>query len=445
MESLFVYVQSLNYKFVYSQGIMELPRGMKDFGSEEIKKIEFVRERFLETCRIFGFEFMEPSPIELLSVLEAKSGSAIRDDIYYFQDKAQRDIALRFDFTVGLTRFIASQKSMRLPAKLASFGGVWRYDEPQKGRYRFFHQWNIELYGKSNLEYDSETIEFTSRLFDSLGMKDVVINISHRRLAESMIHSIFDSADGMVISDMLRAIDKIGKKSRKEITDEFVDKGYDSTNIEKLLDFSLISGSPDEISKLIDTTKLESWDEILDIWNSLENRNVRNARINFGIVRGLDYYTGTVFEVIDPKSDLGSLAGGGRYDSLPSAFRRDDLGAVGVAGGVERTILAMDNQSVLNISRNVPIRVVYVDNTVFKHAIHITSQLRSAKIPTVMDLTDRAFKKQFTAAKESLFVVIVGPKEYENNQVKIKNMKNEKEELINIDSLTQRITTLLSS
>ncbi len=424
---------------------MELPRGMKDFESEELKKIEFVRKCFLQTCHIFGFEFMEPSPIELLSVLEAKSGSARRDDIYYFQDKAQRDVALRFDFTVGLTRFISSQKSMRLPARLASFGGVWRYDEPQKGRYRFFHQWNIELYGKSSLEYDSEIIEFTSRLFDSLGMKDVVINISHRRLAESMIYSIFNSTDDNIISDMLRAIDKIGKKSRKEITDEFVGKGYDATNIEKLLDFSAISGNPDEISKLIDTTKLESWNEILDIWNSLENRNVHNACINFGIVRGLDYYTGTVFEVIDPTSDLGSLAGGGRYDSLPSAFRRDDLGAVGVAGGVERTILAMDNKLIPNISQNVPIRVVYVDDTVFKHAIHITSQLRSAKIPTIMDLAGRAFKKQFTVAKESLFVVIVGPKEYENNQVKIKNMKNEKEELINIDSLIQRMTSLLSS
>ena len=124
---------------------MELPRGMKDFEKNEMMKIEFVRQKFLETASVFGFNLMEPSPIELLSVLEAKSGPSIRDEIYQFQDKGDREVALRFDFTVGLTRYATSQKTLKLPAKLSSFGGVWRYDEPQKGRYRFFHQWNIEI------------------------------------------------------------------------------------------------------------------------------------------------------------------------------------------------------------------------------------------------------------------------------------------------------------
>jgi len=117
---------------------MELPRGMKDFEKNEMMKIEFVRQKFLETASVFGFNLMEPSPIELLSVLEAKSGPSIRDEIYQFQDKGDREVALRFDFTVGLTRYATSQKTLKLPAKLSSFGGVWRYDEPQKGRYRFF-------------------------------------------------------------------------------------------------------------------------------------------------------------------------------------------------------------------------------------------------------------------------------------------------------------------
>ena len=125
---------------------MELPRGMKDFDKNEMIKIEFVRQKFLETASVFGFNLMEPSPIELLSVLEAKSGPSIRNEIYQFQDKGDREVALRFDFTVGLTRYATSQKTLKLPAKLSSFGGVWRYDEPQKGRYRFFHQWNIEIF-----------------------------------------------------------------------------------------------------------------------------------------------------------------------------------------------------------------------------------------------------------------------------------------------------------
>ena len=105
---------------------MELPRGMKDFDRNEMIKIEFVRQKFLETARTFGFNLMEPSPIELLSVLEAKSGPSIRDEIYQFIDKGDREVALRFDFTVGLTRYTVSQKTLKLPVKLSSFGGVWR-------------------------------------------------------------------------------------------------------------------------------------------------------------------------------------------------------------------------------------------------------------------------------------------------------------------------------
>ena len=140
---------------------MELPRGMKDFDRDEIVKIEFVRQKFLETANAFGFVLMEPSPIELLDTLEKKSGSAIKNEIYQFKDKGDREVALRFDFTVGLTRYAASQKTLKLPAKFSSFGGVWRYDEPQKGRYRFFHQWNIETFGNLNLEHDAETVSYT--------------------------------------------------------------------------------------------------------------------------------------------------------------------------------------------------------------------------------------------------------------------------------------------
>ena len=139
---------------------MELPRGMKDFENSEFLEIEFIRKKFLEISEIFNFKLMEPSPLELLSTLEAKGGETLRDDVYFFKDKGEREIALRFDFTIGLTRFIASQKSFKLPAKISSFGGVWRYDEPQKGRYRFFHQFDIEIFGKVNLEHDAEIIEF---------------------------------------------------------------------------------------------------------------------------------------------------------------------------------------------------------------------------------------------------------------------------------------------
>ncbi|MFB5598230.1 MAG: ATP phosphoribosyltransferase regulatory subunit, partial [Nitrosopumilaceae archaeon] len=164
---------------------MELPRGMKDFEGEENANIEHIRSHFKKLSNLYGFSFMDPSPIELLSTLETKSGPGIRDEIYYFKDKGDREVALRFDFTMGLTRYASSQKSMKLPAKISAFGGVFRYDEPQKGRYRYFHQWDIEIYGKASLESEAEIIEITSRLFDSLLLKDITIDINHRNLVES--------------------------------------------------------------------------------------------------------------------------------------------------------------------------------------------------------------------------------------------------------------------
>ena len=191
---------------------MELPRGMKDFTWSETANIEHIRSHFKQLSNLYGFSFMDPSPIELLSTLETKSGPAIRDEIYYFKDKGDREIALRFDFTMGLTRYATSQKSMKLPAKISSFGGVFRYDEPQKGRYRYFHQWDLEIYGKANLESESEIIELTSRLFDSLLLKNITIDVNHRNLVESYINKIFDSKDSKLVGDMLRAVDKIAKK-----------------------------------------------------------------------------------------------------------------------------------------------------------------------------------------------------------------------------------------
>tara|TARA_Y100000590_G_scaffold232952_1_gene262411 strand:+ start:2269 stop:3540 length:1272 start_codon:yes stop_codon:yes gene_type:complete len=422
---------------------MDLPRGMKDFENQEIQKIEFIREKFLVTCDAFGFQLMEPSPLELMSVIEAKSGPTIRDDVYFFNDKGDREISLRFDFTVGLTRYATMQKSMKLPAKISAFGGVWRYDEPQKGRYRFFHQWDIEIFGKQNFETDSEIIEFTSKFFSNLDLKNITIYISHRKIVQSYISSIFESNDDSVIADILRAMDKIPKKSKENIISEYTQKGYSKEKLEKIIQFSQLHGTPDEISKNFDISQFENWYELVDVFNSLKNRNVNNVKINFGIVRGLDYYSGIVFEAFDETFDIGALVGGGRYDNLPSIFGRDDLGATGVAGGVERIMLALQNQnSQFNRQKN-RISVLYVNEEVRKDAIKITSTLRENLIPTDIDLAGHALKKQMEQSTNSKFVIIVGPEELSKNMVVVRNMSNRTENQVIISDLLEYIKKAL--
>ncbi len=414
---------------------LELPRGMKDFESDELAKIELVRQRFIGTSNLFGFRFMDPSPIELLSVLEAKSGPAIRDEIYHFKDKGERDVALRFDFTVGLTRYVTAQKSLKLPAKISSFGGVWRYDEPQKGRYRFFHQWNIEIFGRPSLESEAEVIEFTARLFDNLGLEHIIIDINHRNLVESYINKVFDSNEIKLVGDILRAVDKIQKKPKSEILKEYQEKGYALDKLEKILQFSDIKGTPDEIEKNFDVAQLESWDELKQLFDSLKNRDVQNIRINFGVVRGLDYYSGVVFEVFDTSSDLGALAGGGRYDSLTKALGREDIGATGVAGGVERIIMRMEDQGLANIESAPKISVVFATEEMQKPAMNLASKLRQNLIPVDVDVLGRNLKKQMEQASDSKFAIIVGPKEFLENEVVLRNMIDGTENKIHITNL----------
>ena len=414
---------------------MELPRGMKDFDKNEMIKIEFVRQKFLETASVFGFNLMEPSPIELLSVLEAKSGPSIRDEIYQFQDKGDREVALRFDFTVGLTRYATSQKTLKLPAKLSSFGGVWRYDEPQKGRYRFFHQWNIEIFGNLNLDYDAEIIEFTSRFFDNLTMENIIIDINHRKLVQSYINQLFESNETSLLNDIFRAVDKIQKKSKNEILQEYTQKGYSSEKLEKILEFSKIKGTPSEIQKKFDVSDLDGWDELVTLHDSLKHRGIDNIRINFGIVRGLDYYSGIVFEAYDTTSDLGALVGGGRYDSLPNTFGRNDFGATGVAGGVERIILCLDAQNVSYTQSHYTVSVLYSNEELKLEAVRTASKLRNLGIPTNIDLNGKSLKKQMEISSSSKFSIIFAPQEFSEKQVVLRNMVDRTEKRVSLEEL----------
>lgn len=422
---------------------LELPRGMRDIESKESSIIEYVRQKFIETSNLFGFQFMEVSPIELLSVIETKSGPSIKNEIYYFTDKGNREVALRFDFTIGLTRFAASQKSMRLPSKISTFGGVWRYDEPQKGRYRFFHQWDIEIYGEPNIESDAEIIDFTSKFLTKLGLENIVIDVCDRELVETYVKDIFKSDSPDVIGDILRAVDKIQKKRKQDIIKEYQEKGYSVSELEQILKFSEIKGLPEEIEKEIDTSKIKNWDKIVKLFDTLKNRGVNNVRINFGIVRGLDYYSGIVFEVFESNFDVGALVGGGRYDTLTKAFGRNDLGATGAAGGVERIAILLEKQKVDLGIEDTKVSVVFVNDDMQKIAIGIASQLRLKCIPTDVDLSGKSLKKQMEIASNSKRVIIVAPKEYADNCVIIRNMEDGSEKQVKIDVMLNDVKSSL--
>lgn len=396
-----------------------LPRGMRDLEPEEFKNINLIRNTFIESARIFNFIIMEPSPLELLSTLESKSGPAITKEIYNFIDKGNREVALRFDITIGLTRFFASRRDLKIPAKIASFGGVWRYDEPQAGRYRFFHQWDIEIYGPSSTEADAEIIEFTSVFLNKLGLRNIMIEINSRSLIEEYIINILKVTDNNKLLEIFRAIDKIPKKGKTEVLKEYKDKiGKDI--LLKIMEFADNIGSFDKIDKIIRPLGLQSWYEIERIINSLYNKGIINIRINLGIVRGLDYYSGIVFEAIDTSNNFGAIVGGGRYNNLTEIFGRRDAGATGAAGGVERIIMAMKHQDLIRERTNDDDEgvnfIVYDSLEIFGYAEHLASVLRRKNIPIEYDLLKRSFSKQISEAenKKGKNIIILKKEDIEN-------------------------------
>lgn len=403
---------------------IELPRGMRDIEPGDLDGINYVRDRFFETARLFNFKMMEPSPIELLSTLEAKSGASISNEIYAFKDKGERDVALRFDLTIGLTRYVALRRDMKMPAKLASFSGVWRYDEPQAGRYRYFHQWDIEVYGPKSQESDAEVIDFVASFFKRLAL-EVSIQVNDRQLVEQFIRTKLDVTEEERVLAMFRAVDKVSKKGAPAVLEEYKD-AVDPVKLQALLDFSQIKGPVDYAAISPDIQNLEGWDKLTSLMDSLKSRRVDNAALNLGIVRGLDYYSGTVFEVFDANSDGGALVGGGRYDRLTDAFGRKDIGATGAAGGIERILMALQKRGVIKQSPRPLVYVAYASEEIKGRALEMASLLRNSGIPADYDILGRALRKQLddASSRGATVAVIIAAGDMAEDKVVVRSMKD---------------------
>jgi histidyl-tRNA synthetase len=423
-----------------------LPRGMRDLEPKDADYYESVRQAFTETCRIYGFKLMEPSPIEMLSTLEAKSGEAIRNEIYYFKDKSERDVGLRFDLTVGIARYLCSKKEIKLPAKVGSFASMFRYDEPQYGRYRWFYQWDAEIFGPKNIDADAEVIDFTSFLLKKLGLKDAIIKIGDRRLAESFIRNSLGETSPTSMTAMLRLLDKSGKRTREEILKEGMEKGIKSDKMSALLDFAGIKGNSKTVSAALAGKIAIDGSELLNVYDILQSRGVSNIELNVGIVRGLDYYSGIVFEAYDSSdSKLGALAGGGRYDTLPAVYGRSELGATGVAGGIERTLLAMKKVGGLKIETAKTVFVAVVDSKLKAESYIIVKALRENNIAAETDLADRSLRKQYevAASRGSKLVILVAPSEFSRGEYLVKDLETGKETAVQKSNLIDAVTKML--
>jgi len=411
-------------------------RGIRDYPPEEYERLEGIRALFSDLARTYGFKLMEPAPMEALETLEAKSGPAIREEIYHFKDKGGRNVGLRFDLTVGLTRYASSDRGAPLPIKLGAFGGVWRYDEPQHARYRWFYQWDIETYGCRNPEADAEMVEFTSHLLRKAGVHEHIVKVGDRRVVQEYIEKKLNY-EGERAVELMRALDKVDKKDRDELRSEYASKGFEEGTLERLLEFGSIEGPTQKALKKLEEEGLDSTAQLAELCDQLAQGKAK-YEVSMKVVRGIDYYTSTVYEALDLRNpELGALAGGGRYDLLPRIFSRPDLPATGVAGGVERLMMSLGGAASAVMKMDRPVYVACAGGMT-NQALSIAAELRSRDVVTFTDIQRRNLGKQLEDAVrcKARKVVIVAPEEFGRGKLIVRDMDSHTEELIEKEKLS---------
>jgi len=407
---------------------LSLPRGIRDIEPDEYSLQDEIQKGFERVARLYNFKLMEPAPMEHLAILRAKSGSDVDKEIYAFKDKGGRDVGLRFDLTVGITRYVCSRRDLKPPVKLGCVGGVWRYEEPQHARYRWHRQWDLEIFGPPSLEADAEVIDASNAVFKTMGLDSSVIQIGDRRVVEQFITKVLgvDSAERRV--ELMRALDKVQKRSYAELEREYQEKGFKPEELKALFDFGGLRGPSEEVLSKLDGYKLDSSSELATLRDSLRARGVKNFEFNMSIVRGIDYYTAVVFEIADSgHPDLGALCGGGRYDLLPRTFGRPELSGTGAAGGIDRAALSMAGR---RKETQDWVYVAHAGPEAIERSTNLLSILRAEGVKADADLQDRPLGRQLEAASAlgARWSLIVGKKELEKDTVTLRDMRNRAEE-----------------
>jgi histidyl-tRNA synthetase len=429
-----------------------LPRGMKDVEPAEMSRRLWLYGKIREAVRKYGFQMVEPTTLENLKTLEAKSGHAIRKEIYWFRDKSGRSLGLRFDLTVGLARMVAGRYDLPEPVKFAAIGGNWRYDEPQFGRYRYFTQWDVEIFGSETPIADAEVIAVGADILDNVGLKDFSVRISNRRLTESYLEQL-GIRSGTQLEQCLRTIDKVRKVSDAELQKEFRAIRIKDMIIDDILAFISLNGPPSAILDRLSAFDLreesarKGVEELSVLADALASfGRSESCLFDLSIVRGIGYYDGIVFEAFDKAGeDVGSIFGGGRYDKLCKLYGKRDIPATGVAGGIERLMISLERANLFPKMRlQAKVFIATVQQAVAAEALKLAQSLRGEGISVETDLKARNLSKQLEYANSALipYVIVLGPQEIKSQVLKIKKMATRLEIEVSFADLASTLRSL---
>jgi histidyl-tRNA synthetase len=421
------------------------PKGTRDFYPEAMAFREHIFGSWHATCRRYGFELYDGPLFEHLDLYTRKSGEGIEKQLYNFTDKGGRHVALRPEMTPTLARQVAAKgNSLKMPLRWYSIPRLFRYEKMQRGRLREFFQLNMDILGIKEVSADAELIAAVVDMMRDLGFDstDFTVHVSSRRLLEELF--VAYDVPREALTDLYTLLDKRSNLPAEEFERQMavvVRRDETRTRINDIL----AARSLEEIGDMAGS--LGSYEELTNLLGLLESYGMNDVvAFDIGIVRGLAYYTGIVFEVFDKRKTLRAIAGGGRYDHLVKAYGGPDTPAVGFAAGdVVLGELMRDKQIAPPAHSRCDVYVVSFGDSYPSGTIAAAQQLRAASISAEFPLRRAGVGKQMklAAAAGARLVIFTGGEEEARGEVKIRKMDSGEELLVGRNELTERVRALL--
>ncbi len=400
---------------------LQTVRGMRDLPPNRTWKWLSLRDTITEVFERYGFEPLQTPMVEYFEVLSKKGagGDLIKEEIYYFKDKSGRELGLRFDLTIPLARFVAKNKDLPKPFKRYTIDRVYRYDKPQAQRYREFMQADIDIVGSGSVYADFEILAATIEVMKKLEAK-FFIKINNQKLLEEIALSC--GVQKAKTGTCLRCIDKLDKIGAKGVKEELKNNKIPTGLVDLLRKNDLPS-----IEKMLkDKTGLQELNKLLEL---LKRRGLdKYVKVDLCLARGLDYYTGNVFEVVAEGTES-NVGGGGRYDKLIGLFSGQETPAVGISFGMDRLLELLEDKLPKAKGGGAKVFVVAVGKEMQPAALDLTQKIRALGIKASMDLNERGISKNLDYANKLgiPFVAILGEKELKAKEFTLKEMKTGKE------------------
>ena len=420
-------------------------KGTRDYYPADMRIRNYIFNTWHRVARLHGYEEYAAPLLEPLELYAAKTGQEIvNEQTYSFTDRGERKVAIRPEMTPSISRMVAARRQeMGYPARLYNISNYMRYERPQRGREREFWQLNADIFGAEGVVADAEIIGLCYEIMKTFGAteKMFAIRINNRKLIDTMMSSYLE-LDGVQSQLMIKLLDRKDKMT----TDEFVEQATEifgnenaKTGLQKI---ALLATAPTPAALPEELRTNPAVLEIQELFELLERAGVKNAVFDITLMRGFDYYTGTVFEFFDNHPDNNrAMFGGGRYDGLVGLFGVEPIATVGVAPGLTATELFLQSHDLLpELTSTTEVSVIVLGDSL-PGALQFAAKLREEGVNTEIDITNRKLDKQIKSVvkKDIPFMVFVGEEELTTEQYSFKNTKTAAEEKLSFERIVSTV------